>query len=174
MQIYTYTLKLKTNTKMKKELNKRLQKGAAIYSETLKELLNRERKLKRDPLYKQAYKLEKGKERNAILNELDKKYKLSKFEAIAISSKKRKDLCLEAYIPSKACECLGDRAYLAFKKKHFVINNTSRVVRPKMIDSLVSPGDTGIRLINGKVYYGVSIGKWKTHLLEIPVVYKND
>ena len=27
MQTYTYTLKLKTNTKMKKELNKRLQKG---------------------------------------------------------------------------------------------------------------------------------------------------
>lgn len=173
MQTYTYTLKLKTNTKMKKELNKRLQKGAVVYSETLKELLSRERKLKRDPLYKKAYKLEKGKERNAILNELDKKYKLSKFEAIAIATKKRKDLCLTAYIPSKVGDFLGDRAYLAFKKKHFVINNTSKVVRPKMIDSLVSSGKTGIRLVNGKVYYGVT-GKLKTHLLEIPVIYKND
>ena len=89
MQTYTYTLKLKTNTKMKKELNKRLQKGAVLYSETLKELLSRERKLKRDPLCKKAYKLEKGKERNAILNELDKKYKLSGFSAIDIALKKR-------------------------------------------------------------------------------------
>lgn len=174
MQTYTYTLKLKTNSKMKKELNKRLQKGAAIYSETLKELLSRERQLKRDPLYKKAYKLDKGKERNAILNELDKKYKLSKFETMAIANKKRKDLCLEAYIPAKVSEILGDRAYLAFKKKHFVINNTSRVVRPKMIDSLVSASGNGIRFVNGKVYYGVSTGKLKTHLLEIPVIYKND
>ena len=174
MQTYTYTLKLKTNNKMKKELNKRLQKGAAVYSETLKELLNRERRLKRDPLYKQAYKLDKGKERNAILNELDKKYKLSKFESMAIASKKRKDLCLEAYIPAKVSEFLGDRAYLAFKKKHFVINNTSRVIRPKMIDSLVSASGNGIRFANEKVYYGVSTGKLKTHLLEIPVIYKND
>lgn len=173
MQTYTYTLKLKTNNKMKKELNKRLQKGAVVYSETLKELLNRERKLKRDPLYKQAYKLEKGKERNAILNELDKKYRLSKFETMAIASKKRRDLCLEAYIPNRVSEYLGDRAYLAFKKKHFVINNTSRVVRPKMIDSLVSSSGTGIRIKNGKVYYGVT-GKLKTHLLEIPIIYKND
>ena len=173
MQTYTYTLKLKTNTKMKKELNKRLQKGAVVYSETLKELLSRERKLKRDPLYKKAYKLEKGKERNAILNELDKKYNLSQFGAVAIANKKRKDLCLEGYIPNKVAQCLGDRAYLAFKKKHFVVNNTSKVIRPKMIDSLVSLADTGIRIKNGKVYYGVT-GKWKTHLLEIPVVYKND
>lgn len=173
MQTYTYTLKLKTNSKMKKELNKRLQKGAVVYSETLKELLSRERKLKRDPLYKKAYKLEKGKERNAILNELDKKYKLSQFDAMTIANKKRKDLCLEAYIPNKVSQCLGDRAYLAFKKKHFVVNNTSKVIRPKMIDSLVSPANTGIRIKNGKVYYGVT-GKWKTHLLEIPVVYKND
>lgn len=174
MQTYTYTLKLKTNNKMKKELNKRLQKGAAIYSETLKELLSRERKLKRDPLYKKAYKLEKGKGRNAILNELDKKYKLSQFDSKAIAAKKRKDLCLTAYIPNKISECLGDRAYSAFKKKHFVINNTSRVVRPKMIDSLVSPSDTGIRVRNEKVYYGVSLGKEKTHLLQIPIKYKND
>lgn len=174
MQTYTYTLKLKTNNKIKKELNKRLQKGAAVYSETLKELLDRERRLKRDPLYKQAYKLDKGKERNAILNELDKKYKLSKFESMAIASKKRKDLCLEAYIPAKVSEFLGDRAYLAFKKKHFVINNTSRVIRPKMIDSLVSASGNGIRFANEKVYYGVSTGKLKTHLLEIPVIYKND
>ena len=46
MQTYTYNLKLKTNNKMKRELNKRLQKGAVVYSETLKELLSRERKLK--------------------------------------------------------------------------------------------------------------------------------
>ena len=173
MQTYTYTLKLKTNSKMKKELNKRLQKGAVVYSETLKELLSRERKLKRDPLYKKAYKLEKGKERNAILNELDKKYNLSQFGAVAIANKKRKDLCLEAYIPNKVAQCLGDRAYLAFKKKHFIVNNTSKVIRPKMIDSLVSPANTGIRIKNRKVYYGV-IGKWKTHLLEIPIIYKND
>lgn len=174
MQTYTYTLKLKTNSKIKKELNKRLQKGAHIYSETLKELLNRERQRKRDPLYKKAYKLEKGKERNAILNELDKKYKLSQFESMAIASKKRKDLCLSAYVPQKVSRCLGDRAWLAFKKKHFVINNTSRVIRPEMINSLVAPEDTGIRVRNGKVYYGVSKGKLKTHLLEIPIVYKND
>ena len=174
MQTYTYTLKLKTNSKMKKELNKRLRKGAHIYSETLKELLNREKKLKRDPLYKQAYKLEKGKERNAILNELDKKYKLSKFESMTIASKKRKDLCLTAYIPNRVSESLGNRAYLAFRKKLFVINNTSRVVRPKMIDSLVSSGDNAIRVRNGKVYYGVSKGKLKRHLLEIPIIYKND
>lgn len=174
MKTYTYTLKLKTNNKMKKEINKRLQKGAVVYSETLKELLNRERKLKRDPLYKKAYKLKKGKEKNALLNELDKKYKISKFSAIDIALKKRKHFKLEQYIPSTVSNRLGDRAYLAFKKKHFVVNNTSRVIRPKIIDSLVSTSRSGIRVINGKVYYGVSVGKEKAHLLEIPIIYKND
>ena len=56
-----------------RELEKRFRMATDIYRTTLFEIFKRVRKQKKDPLYKQAYKLPKGKERNAILKILDEK-----------------------------------------------------------------------------------------------------
>ena len=74
--VFVYTVGLKPTNQEKEQLNKRFNQGRAVYNFTLKELLKRFNKLKKDPLYKKAYKLPKGAERNSILKELDSIYDL--------------------------------------------------------------------------------------------------
>ena len=76
--MYVYTLKLKPTTQQRHELNKRFRQATDIYRATLHEILKRVRKQKKDPLYKKAYKLPKGKERNEILKQLDEKGEYNK------------------------------------------------------------------------------------------------
>ena len=63
---FVYSLKLQTTKSQVKELERRFKMVNDIYYTTLKEILKRDAKRKRDPRYKQAYKLPKGKERNSI------------------------------------------------------------------------------------------------------------
>lgn len=80
--MYSYTLKLNPSKEQRKELEKRFRMATDIYRNTLFEIFKRVRKQKKDPLYKQAYKLPKGKERNAILKTLDKKIRNRQLAAI--------------------------------------------------------------------------------------------
>ena len=75
--MYVYTLKLKPTTQQRHELNKRFRQATDIYRATLHEILKRVRKQKKDPLFKKAYKLPKGKERNEILKQLDEKIRFT-------------------------------------------------------------------------------------------------
>lgn len=68
--MFVYTVKLDANLSHHKELEKRFRMADDIYQKTLREILKRVRKQKKDPRYKQAYKLPKGQERNDILKEL--------------------------------------------------------------------------------------------------------
>lgn len=64
--MFVYTVKLDANLSHHKELEKRFRMADDIYQKTLREILKRVRKQKKDPRYKQAYKLPKGQERNDI------------------------------------------------------------------------------------------------------------
>ena len=63
--MFVYTLKLNTNLSHHKALEKRFRMADDIYQKTLREILKRSRKQKKDPRYKRAYKFEKGAERNS-------------------------------------------------------------------------------------------------------------
>lgn len=119
-QLFVYTRKLNANKSHKEQFAKRFRMAEDIYKKTLITLLKRYSKLKKDPLYKRAYKLPKGKERNAILKELGVKYDLvGKFTAGTFANVYRNARNYRDYIPSDVAVQLGFRAWGAFSKVMF-------------------------------------------------------
>lgn len=119
-QIFIYTRKLNANKSHKEQFAKRFRMAEDIYKKTLITLLKRYSKMKKDPLYKRAYKFPKGKERNAILKELGVKYDLvGKFTASKFSNDYRNARNYHDYIPSDVAIHLGHRAWDAFSKVMF-------------------------------------------------------
>lgn len=120
-QLFVYTRKLNANKSHKEQFAKRFRMAEDIYKKTLITLLKRYSKMKKDPLYKKAYKFPKGKERNTILKELGVKYDLvGKFTAGKIANDYRNARNYSDYIPSDVAVQLGLRAWGAFSKVMFV------------------------------------------------------
>lgn len=170
--VFVYTVGLKPTNQEKEQLNKRFKQAKSIYNLTLKELLKRNNKMKKDPLYKKAYKLPKGVERNKILKDLDKVYDLEgKFTGGKIASEFRKNLGLEDYLYSKICAQLGFRAWLAFSKMKFA-NGANRVNFSEQINSLMSGySDQGIYLEGDFICFGM---KQKKTLIKVKINFKRD
>ena len=119
-QIFIYTRKLNANKSHKEQFAKRFRMAEDIYKKTLITLLKRYSKMKKDPLYKKAYKFPKGKERNVILKELGVKYDLvGKFTAGTFANDYRNARNYSDYIPSDVAVQLGFRAWGAFSKVLF-------------------------------------------------------
>lgn len=119
-QLFVYTRKLNANKSHKEQFAKRFRMADDIYKKTLIILLKRYSKMKKDPLYKKAYKFPKGKERNAILKELGVKYDLvGKFTAGTFANDYRNARNYSDYIPSDVAVQLGFRAWGAFSKVKF-------------------------------------------------------
>ncbi len=119
-QVFVYTRKLNANKSHKEQFAKRFRMADDIYKKTLITLLKRYSKMKKDPLYKNAYKFPKGKERNAILKELGVKYDLvGKFTAGTFANDYRNARNYSDYIPSDIAVQLGFRAWGAFSKVMF-------------------------------------------------------
>ena len=132
--MYNYTLKLNPSAEQQRELEKRFRMATDIYRKTLFEIFKRVRNQKKDPLYKKAYKLPKGKERNAILKTLDEKYDLIGWHAFCrFAGQYRNKRQYDLHIPSTSARKLGIRAYDAYEKVKF--GASKRVTVPKMIDS---------------------------------------
>lgn len=166
--MYVYTLKLKPATQQRHELNKRFRQATDIYRATLHEILKRVRKQKKDPLYKKAYKLPKGKERNEILKQLDEKYDLrGKFSFGTFANNYRNSRKYSLHLISDVGEKLGFRAWDAYSKVKF--GNAKRVEFPKMIDSIEGKRNAGIAFRHNMI----EIGK-KTHRMKIEIQFKND
>ena len=166
--MYVYTLKLKPTTQQRHELNKRFRQATDIYRATLHEILKRVRKQKKDPLYKKAYKLPKGKERNEILKQLDEKYELrGEFTFMKFSNDYRNSRKYSLYLPSSVGQKLGARAWEAYYKVKF--GKAKHVEFPKMLDSIEGKENAGIAFRNNMI----EIGK-KTHRMKIEIQFKND
>lgn len=119
-QLFVYTRKLNANKSHKEQFAKRFRMAEDIYKKTLITLLKRYSKMKKDPLYKRAYKFPKGKERNAILKELGVKYDLvGKFTASKFANDYRNARNYHEFIPSDVAIHLGHRAWDAFSKVIF-------------------------------------------------------
>ena len=119
-------------------------------------------------MYKKAYKLPKGKERNEILKQLDEKYDLrGKFTFGKYSNDFRNNRGYSLTIPSAVAKQLGIRAWDAYSKVMF--GKARRVEFPKMIDSFEGITNSGVALRNN----AIEIGK-KTHRMKIAIQFKND
>ncbi len=150
-QIFIYTRKLNANKSHKEQFAKRFRMAEDIYKKTLITLLKRYSKMKKDPLYKKAYKFSKGKERNAILKELEVKYDLvGNFTAGKFANDYRNARNYSEYIPSKVAYTLGFRAWGAFSKVIFA-KGAEKVNLRGTLTSFESSGNTGVS-IKGDVF----------------------
>mgnify|MGYP000857828951 CR=1 FL=1 len=150
-QIFIYTRKLNANKSHKEQFAKRFRMAEDIYKKTLITLLKRYSKMKKDPLYKKAYKFPKGKERNAILKELGVKYDLvGNFTAGKFANDYRNARNYSEYIPSKVAYTLGFRAWGAFSKVIFA-KGAEKVNLRGTLTSFESSGNTGVS-IKGDVF----------------------
>lgn len=166
---FIYTFPLKVNGEIAKELERRFKMAQDIYHTTLREILKRTRKMKKDPRYKKAYQLDKGAERNEILKELDADYDLvGKFTFTKFANKYRNDRNYHGYIPSDVAIKLGSRAWDAYSKVKFA-KGAKRINLHNDLLSFEGKSDSGLSIRN-KMF---KMGRRSKQLL-IPVVYKND
>ena len=150
-QIFIYTRKLNANKSHKEQFAKRFRMAEDIYKKTLITLLKRYSKMKKDSLYKKAYKFPKGKERNAILKELEVKYDLvGNFTAGKFANDYRNARNYSEYIPSKVAYTLGFRAWGAFSKVIFA-KGAEKVNLRGTLTSFESSGNKGVS-IKGDVF----------------------
>lgn len=148
-QIFIYTRKLNANKSHKEQFAKRFRMAEDIYKKTLITLLKRYSKMKKDPLYKRAYKFPKGKERNAILKELGVKYDLvGKFTASKFANDYRNARNYSNYIPSDAAIQLGHRAWGAFSKVLFA-KGAEKVNLRSTLTSFEGKENTGVSVKGG-------------------------
>ena len=167
--MFVYTLKLDTNLMHHKYLDKRFRMASDIYQKTLREILKRVRKQKKDPLYKRAYRLPKGAERNKILKELDIKYDLrGSFSFSKFANNYRNTRNYAPYIPSDVAGKLGIRAWEAYSRVKFA-KGAKRINLNQPLLSFEAKSNSGIIIRNGLLKMGT-----KGAQFECPVIYNND
>lgn len=167
--MFVYTLKLKTNPNHHYQLEKRFKMAEDIYQKSLRQILKRVRNQKKDPLYKKAYKLPKGTERNAILKELDQKYDLrGSFTFSKFANNYRNQRNYARYIPNDIAGKLGIRAWEAYSRIKFA-KSAKRINLNQPLLSFEAKSDSGIIIRNGILKMGT-----KGAQFECPVIYKND
>ena len=167
--MFVYTLKLDIDLTHHKQLEKRFQMASDIYQKTLREILKRVRKQKKDPMYKRAYRLPKGAERNEILKELDIKYDLrGSFTFSKFANDYRNKRNYARYIPSDVAGKIGIRAWEAYSRVKFA-KGAKRINLNQPLLSFEAKSDTGIIIRNGLLKMGT-----KGAQFECPVIYNND
>lgn len=167
--MFVHTLKLNTNRAHHEQLEKRFKMADDIYQKTLRQILKRVRNQKKDPLYKKAYKLPRGAERNALLKELDNKYDLrGSFTFGKFANNYRNQRNYARYIPSDVAVKLGIRAWNAYSKVKFA-KGAKRLNLNQPLLSFEANRDAGIIIRNGILKMGT-----KGAQFECPVKYNND
>lgn len=163
MANYVLTLPLKTEKWHEDILEKRLNIARLIYNSCLNEILKRYKKMKNDIEYKDIKNLDK-KEQNKKYKELDKKYKIYKFEL----NKYMKSMTqkFKKNIGSQMGQEIAERAYATFEKLKY--SKAKKVYFKKYGEfySVREKGNkTGLRYFRDK-----NIISWLG--LEIPVIIK--
>lgn len=165
-------MKLKTSHQDRERLNKRFRMAQDIYRKALIEVHKRYLKLKKDPLYKKAIKLDKGdKEKTALFKELREKHQLQgKFTFGQFANNYRNARNYSPYIPSDVAIKLGLRAYEAYEKVMFA-KGAKTVDFRKVVNSMEGKSDAGITIRNGIFKMGTKTDRAK---FSCPVIYEED
>ena len=168
-QIFIYTVKLKTNHYHHEQFAKRFRMADDIYKTTLREILKRNRKMKKDPRYKKAYQLPKGADRNAILKELSIDYGMrGNFEFGKFANDYRNARHYDTYLPSDIAIKLGARAWSAFEKVMFAKGAHHVNLHGELL-SFEGMHDSGLTIRKGQFIVGTRAAK-----ISCPVIYERD
>ena len=164
MSNFVLTLELKTQPYQEDTLNKRLEVGRQIYNSCLGELLKRYETMKQSKEYQKVAKMTKGKDRNKMFNELNKKYGLTEYSLHPFM--KKMEHHFKGHLGSQTVQALTSRCFNAFQKMMF---HEAEKVNFKRYGEMLSlegkSNTTGIRFKNNQVlWFG----------LEIPVVIKKN
>lgn len=155
MPNYVLTLPLKTEIFQEDILNKNFEECRIIYNSCIGELYKRYNHIKESKQYQKVLKLPKGKDRNKLFNDLNKKYTLTEYslhDFVKPMSKYYK-------IDSMTVQKIATRAFNAFQKLMF---HTAKKVYFKSYGELNSiegkSNKQGIRFKDGKlIFQGMNI-----------------
>lgn len=164
MSNFILTLPLRTQPYQETILNKRLEIGRQMYNECLGELYKRYRTMKQSKEYQKVLKMTKGKERNKLFNELNKKYGLTEYSLHTYVKSSQKQF--KTNIDSFTSQKIATRAYDAFQKLMFHIADKVHFKKVGELNSLEGKTNkTGIRFIDNHLQWGKLI---------VPVIIKSN
>ncbi|AKO91977.1 transposase [Priestia filamentosa] len=164
MSNYILTLKLRTEKYQEDILNKRLEVGRRIYNSILGDLLKRYNTLKQSKGYRLALKMQKGKERNKKLNDLNKEYGLTEY--LLHTHIKPMQKKFKKNIDSSTAQKIATRCFSAFQK--LMLHEADKLNFKKCgeLNSLEGKSNkTGIRFKNNQLVWNKLI---------IPVIIKKN
>lgn len=154
---FILTLKLDTEKYQEDILDKRLEISRQIYNACLGELNKRYNTMKQSKEYRKVVKMSKGKERNKLFNELNKKYGLTEYSLH--ESAKPMQHHFKNNIDSFTTQKIATRCFNAFQKLMF--HQAKKVYFKKYgeMDSVEGKSNkTGIRYKNNQlVWNGLEI-----------------
>ena len=111
-------------------------------------------------MYKRAYKFPKGKERNAILNDLRKEYDVyGKYSFGKFANNYRNARNYSTFIPSDCASNLGQRAWLAYTNATFA-DTKSSIKFDKQIQSFEGAKNSGLAFRRNVVTIGTQRNNW--------------
>lgn len=157
MSNFILTLKLTTQLFQEDILTKRLEIGRQMYNACLGELYKRYRALQQSKEYRKVCKMTKGKERNKLFNELNKKYDLTEYSLHDFV--KPMQHTFKKNIDSMTAQKIATRCFHAFQRLMFHEADKVKFKRYGEMNSLEGKSNkTGIRYIDNQlVWNGLTI-----------------
>lgn len=142
-----------------RDLIKKFKLATNVYNHCAKYINKQLYRRRTSPLRKKALKLPKGKERNAILKELDTLYPVSKYAMIKIANDyARISGYQKKHIAADVAGALGRRAYEAYEKVK--LSPKSYLSKPDMISSIEGHKENTPIIVKGdKLTYKTITGK---------------
>lgn len=164
MSNFILTLPLRTQPYQETILNKRLEIARQMYNECLGELYKRYRTMKQSKEYQKVLKMTKGKERNKLFNELNKKHGLTEYSLHTYIKSSQKQF--KTNIDSFTSQKIATRAFSAFQKLILHIADKVHFKKVGELNSLEGKTNkTGIRFIDNQLQWGKLI---------VPVIIKSN
>lgn len=164
MSNFILTLKLNTQPFQEDILNKRLEIGRQMYNACLNELYKRYRTLQQSKEYRKVCKMNKGKERNKLFNELNRKYGLTEYSLHDFVKPMQHHF--KNNIDSFTAQKIATRCFNAFQKLMFHEADKVKFKRYGEMNSLEGKSNkTGIRFVDNQL-------AWNG--LSIPVIIKKN
>ena len=164
MSNFILTLELDTEIYQEDILDKRLEIGRNIYNACLGELYKRYNHMKESKQYQKVSKMDKGKERNKLFNELNKKYGLTEYSLHEFVKPMQKHY--KVNIDSFTAQKIATRCFNAFQKLMLHQSNKVYFKKHDEMNSLEGKSNkTGIRFKDETLIWNG---------LEIPVIIKKN
>lgn len=164
MSNYILTLPLKTEKYEEDILDKRLEISRSIYNSCLSELYKKYNHMKESKEYQKIVKMAKGKDRNKMFNELNKKYGLTEYSLHTYVKPMQKHF--KNNIDSFTAQKIATRCFNAFQKLMFHQAIKVHFKKYGEMNSVEGKSNKqGIRFIDDKLVW---------NKLEMPVIVKKN